>query len=197
MRRLVEKCLTHLGHFGSASGEGLRRVDHDSFSRSGPDADVIGGITRVIKAAFAEALGECVAFGGVAEICFTVARHHIVEQTNMRGDGCGHIDVRRGGENKFSPGRLLLFEPSDEFGVIRQVCRIHFHPRGDVLLECRTTTKQNEERADRRERILSQQADERFPHHVRADERAVQIHGERDLVWRLDVVLMRHVVRPA
>ena len=115
----------------------------------------------------------------------------------MIGDRFRHADVRRGGENKFSPGSFLSLEPDDEFSVVRQICRINFHPRGNVLLESRATTEQNKERRERSERILSEQTDERFPHHVRADECAVQVHSERDLVWRWDVVLMRHVVRQA
>jgi hypothetical protein len=46
--------------------EGLRGIDDNGFTRARPDAEVVGGIPGIIVLAFAEALVEGCAFGGVA-----------------------------------------------------------------------------------------------------------------------------------
>jgi len=78
-------------------------IDDDGFARAAPDGEVGGRIAGVIKAAFAEFLRERLQFVFAAQVRLAVAAKNFIEQAGEIGDGFCHLQIRRGGENDFSP----------------------------------------------------------------------------------------------
>lgn len=196
-RRVVAERLAHPRDLRGAAGQGFRRIDHHRLARAGPDPEIVARVPGVIKAVLAETPGQRHALGGVAEIGLAVAGHHVGKQSDMIGNRPGHVDVRSGGEHQRAAVALLRLQPVPEGFVIRHAVRRDPHPRGQMLLEMRAPTNQQTQRPKRGQGIFSQQPDERFPHHVRANQRAVQIHGERDRFGLSSIGRGGHVVPPA
>jgi len=173
----------------------LPRVHEDGFTRASPNVEIRRRVARVIETAFAESFRERGEFGVVAQICFAIACKDFIEHTQMLCDRFGHFHIRRSGENDFAPGAFLFAQPGEKFLSIREGCGMHVDVCGEFLFEEGTSAQQPDRRDGGAERSLTQQAHERFPHHVAADERPIQVHSERDQGWSGRVGSDRHFHR--
>ena len=183
-RRIIfRECRAKLGAVRSLVQQGATCVDHDRFARAAPDGEVGGRIAGVIEAAFAEFFHERLELVPAAQIGFAVAAENFIEEAGMVGNGFCHLQIGRGGENDFSPGGILFSEKFQEQFVVRQGGRINFDSRGEFMFQQRSSARPPEQNRKKPERISPQQPRERFPEQVGLDERAVQIHDERDLIF--------------
>ena len=72
-------------------------------------------------------------------------------------------------------------QPREKGFIQRQVGGINGHARGELLFQQRPSTRPPEENLEYGKRIPAQESRERFPHHVGADERAVEVNDERNI----------------
>ncbi len=158
-------------------------IDDDGFARAAPDGKVGGRIAGVIEAAFTEYFHERLEFVPAAQVGFAVAAKNFIEEAGVIGNRFGHLQIGRGGENDFSPAIFLFAEKFQERFVEGQGGGINRDAPRELLLQERTPARPPEQNLKKAERILSEQPRERFPEQVSLDERAVQIHDERDLIF--------------
>jgi hypothetical protein len=93
------------------------------------------------------------------------------------------LQIGRGGEDDFPPGGFLFAKIFQERFVEGQGGGINRDPRGNFLFQPGATARPPEQNLEKPERIAPEQSRERFPEQVGFDERAVQIHDERDLIF--------------
>jgi hypothetical protein len=180
-RRIIfRECRAKLGAVRSLVQQGAAGVDDDGFARAAPDGEVGGRIAGVIKAAFAEFLQERLELVSAAHVGLAVAAKKFIEQAGVIGNRFRHPQIGRGGENDFPPGGFLFAEKFQKRFVIGQGGGINFDSRGEFMFQQRATAHPPEQDREKLEWISSQQPSEGFPEQVGFDERAVQIHDERD-----------------
>ena len=117
-----------------------------------------------------------VAFGVVPAI----TRDNSVEQPKMDGDRIGYVAVRRGGEENASTGGPLALDEFDHVTPIRQSRRVERDVSAYELLEAGAPPKNHERHGRHKPRPRPREDAERKMKCVAVDERAIQVHNERD-----------------
>ena len=89
-------------------------------TRALPDCKVGMGIACVIKTTGAEARFQRVSLALAAEIGVTIARHHLVEDTQVIGNCCRKAAIGSGTQHQLATLCMLGLQPLQQRLVVRQ-----------------------------------------------------------------------------
>lgn len=170
------------GEPGCLAQQRARCVDHDGVARMSPDRQVCPRIACVIEAPFAEAVHEGAGLGAASEVRLAVAGEGFAEQPEMIRHGLGGATVGGGDEVEWAPGAVLLPEMVEKTPDPREAVHGHMDPSRQLGLQKGTAAEPPEQGLDQMEGMLFPVADESLPEEIGPDQRAVEIHAERDRV---------------
>ena len=138
----------------------------------------IADVVEALRAVAPDQLGGLVVGGQVA--AFSVA---CTPSNNCRcvGDGVGHAAVRAGRQDREPPLFALRPDLGEQGLVVGQRRRVDLDRRGELVLERHLALQQPQRQAPGLQEILLEEQQDGFPQQIRIDQRAVQVHHQRQV----------------
>ena len=149
-------------------------------------------IAGIIETAQAKLVDERLELGFAAKIGPAIAGEHFVEQPDMAGHRQCHAAVGRRGQHQFPARALLLAQKREERLLVRERGRVKGDAPGELLFQERPAAQPPIKNRKKLQWIPPEQPRQRFPEQIGFNERAVQIHAERDLAFARRVRRWRH-----
>ncbi len=147
-------------------------------SRS-PRCQVRVAVADVIESANAEPSNEGSTLPDVCEIGRAIARDDAAEAAKMCRDVCGHVMVRTGRKHDFTSGCVRLANEIEDVRFVGKSRRVWPNPFGKLSLQVCLAPQQPEWNAQRNERMVLDEENERLPEEIGCDEGAIEIDAKR------------------
>ncbi len=156
---------------------------HDNYARSIAPNSMIGCVVAGVDKSFvAETRAQCLRFAGSAQIDCAVRRHHIVEQRQMIGDSLCHARIRRRHQNEPAARGFLRAQQRHELFVVGKQCRVEIPAFSQFVFQGRSSAPEPTEQAAQIAPVGKHRRDGRFMQRIGVDQRAIEIHAERQRV---------------
>jgi hypothetical protein len=156
-----------------------RRADEHGTARDRPDRQVVPVVAGVVEPLFSERRGQCACLAATLQVGPLVTGDDTLENPQMRADRIGNAMVRGGCEHQGPARGLLLSQPGQELGVIRQRFGLGGGTLRHLRLEVRAARQDPQRQAQHREQVAPQQDEQRFEQRIGAQQATIQVHAQR------------------